>query len=309
MDLDLEHLETFGGLPVHTFAPDRELADPASHAIRVALDWGASDQGVAFLNLLGELLAHEAAARSRALVLGVWEFNTSPVVGKIVHLLASNAGRLPALDALFFGDIVREELEISWIRQGDITPLFAAFPRLRTLRVRGSNDLEVDTIRHAHLEELAFETSGLPRTVLQSVGEAELPKLRHLELWLGCRDSGWDGSVEDLAPILVGTRFPELRSLGLKNSVIQDQVAAAVASSPILGQLETLDLSLGTLGERGARALLAAPDLGRLRRLDIHHHHVPDDLVAELRNVVPEVDASDWQDWNDYGQRYVALWE
>ena len=44
------------------------------------------------------------------------------------------ADRLPALEALFLGDITFEQQEISWIQQSDISPLFLAFPRLRVLR-------------------------------------------------------------------------------------------------------------------------------------------------------------------------------
>jgi hypothetical protein len=303
------NLETFVGLPVHTFDPEGPHADSTTHAIRVALDWDLYNDGVTLVDRLGALLDREAAARIHALVIGAWDFESSTSSEEIVQFLVANAGRLPALTSLFFGDITYEEQEISWIQQSDVTPLFAAFPNLRTLRVRGSDGLKVGPIRHEQLEELAFETGGLPRHVLQSVGEAELPRLRHLELWLGVNDYGWDGSIEDLAPILAGTRFPALRYLGLKNSEIQDQVAAAVAASPVLGQLETLDLSMGVLSEEGAKALLAAPGLAKLRRLDIHHHYVPADLVAELQKVVPEVDASEPQEADDDGDRYVAVSE
>jgi hypothetical protein len=303
------NLETFAGLPVHTFAPGGgELADPATHAIRVALDWDEYNDGVTLVDRLGELLALEAAARIHALVLGAWDFESSTSADELVGFLAANAGRLPALTDLFFGDITFEEQEISWIKQGDVTPLFTAFPRLRTLRVRGMDGLKLGPVRHEHLEELAFETGGLPVHVLRSVAAAKLPRLRHLELWLGTDDYGWNGSVEDLAPFLAGDRFPALRYLGLKDSEIQDQVAAAVAASPVLETLETLDLSMGVLGEEGARALLAAPGLGKLRKLDIHHHYVPAELVAELRKVVPEVDASEPQEEDQYG-RYVAVSE
>jgi tRNA (cmo5U34)-methyltransferase len=41
--------------------------------------------------------------------------------------------------------------------------------------------------------------------------------------------------------------------------------ALGVAESPILRQLETLDLWLGTLGDEGAQALLAAPHIRKLK--------------------------------------------
>jgi hypothetical protein len=91
-------------------------------------------------------------------------------------------------------------------------------------------------------------------------------------------------------------------------------VAMVVAASPVLGTLETLELSMGTLGEKGAKALLAAPGLRSLRKLDIHHHYVPADLVVELQKVVPEVDASepqeeDGDEEDGYRYRFVAVSE
>lgn len=44
----------------------------------------------------------------------------------------------------------------------------------------------------------------------------------------------------DLQPILDGKRLPALRPLGLGNSPIQDNIAAAVASAPVVTRLRTL---------------------------------------------------------------------
>src|SRR5262249_18375749 len=148
-----------------------------------------------------------------------------------------------------------EENEVSWINQSDVSPLLAAYPQLEVLRVRGSQGLEISPVRHESLRELAFETGGLPVTVINSVGECDLPTLAHLELWLGTEGYGGDAVVDDLDVVLSGARWPHLSYLGLRDSELADQVAEALAGAPVTGRLSTLDLSLGTLSDVGAAAL------------------------------------------------------
>jgi hypothetical protein len=213
--------------------------------------------------------------------------------------------RLTGLRALFMGDIPYEEQEISWIVQDDLSPLLDAFPQLEELRARGGSGLAFSKLDHAHLKRLILETGGLGKDVVGQICGAKLPELEHLELWLGDDYYGGDVSIEDLQPILSGTLFPKLTYLGLCNCRFADDLAAAVVNAPVVRQLEVLDLSLGNLGDEGARALLALPTDARLRRLDIRHHYVSDEVVAQLRQLPFEVDASDRQE-AQYDERYIA---
>src|SRR5262249_46830141 len=151
----------------------------------------------------------------------------------------------PELRALFLGDIISEECEVSWIRQGDVSPLLAAFPRLEHFKVRGSARLAFGGVRHDHLRVLAGGSGGPSEAVLAEIYAADFPRLEHLELWLG---SPWYGATPDpvpLVPLLRGRTFPRLRYLGLRNSLIADLVAQAVALAPVLRKLKVLDLSMG----------------------------------------------------------------
>jgi hypothetical protein len=182
--------------------------------------------------------------------------------------------------------------------------------------MRGGNDLELRKFKHENLKSLAFEASNLPREVVRAVGASDLPVLEHLEIWLGTSNYGANTKVADLKDILSGKNLPKLRYLGLRNSEIADDIAVALAKSPLPGRLRVLDLSLGTLGKRGAEALLAAPALARLEKLDIHHHYVPPDLVERLEALGPEVVASGAEEAEEpddpddpdepEGYRYVA---
>lgn len=292
------HADTFGGLPVVDFDPDRVAHVDPDHAwrLRVVDGGGVSALYPRFIETPG-------AEDVRALVLGLWGPGEPP---PIVELVAA-ADRLPHLTALFCGDITVDEDEISRIVQGDITPLLRAYPRLEVLRVRGGTGLKLDPLRHAALRELVFESGGLPAAVVRAVAACDLPALEHLELWLGTAEYGGDSAVEDLMPILAGTRLPRLTSFALRDAEIADELAEALAGAPVVTRLSTLDLSLGVLSDQGAEALLAGQPLTHLARLDLHHHCLSEEmatrLVAELPGV--EVDVSDPQEPD--GGRYVAV--
>jgi hypothetical protein len=310
------NLETFAGRRVLEFAPENaaSVPDPAAVAWRLRLE-SYGDDHRSFDELFDQFLGTTAPNRIEALVVGTWAaemYDTTAEV--VVRRLCADAARLPRLRSLFLGDITFEEFEISWIRQTDATPLLGAFPALERLRVRGGDGLAWRPVRHEHLVELAFETGALPASVARAVGGCELPRLEHLELWLGTPDYGGDTAVDDLTEILAGARFPRLRYLGLRNAEIADQVAAALAIAPVVAQLEVLDLSMGVLTDQGATSLLTGQPLTHLRRLDLHHHYLSDELAGRLRQQLTpagvEVDLSEQEDAGENDEdRYVAVGE
>jgi hypothetical protein len=308
-----EHVTRFAGKPVADWDPEVGLTDPEGTIYRLRLSYDEADAGQRWTDRLALLLADPGAGRLGGLVAGYWDIlNHEPTSAPIVEALVAARERLPALRALFIGDIVREEHEISWIVQSDLSPLFNAYPRLEHLCVRGGEGLTLGALAHDRLRELTLQTGGLDGQVIREVGAARLPALEHLELWLGTEDYGGTATVEDLAPILAGGAFPRLHTLGLRDSAIADEVAAALAGAPLLERLRVLDLSLGTLTDAGAEALLASPALARLERLDVHHHYCSPAVVARLEALGIAVDASEPQEADESGgevYRYVAVSE
>jgi hypothetical protein len=225
----------------------------------------------------------------------------------VVDTLVMQKDRLPALEALFIGDIISEENEISWIKQSDVSPLYGAFPNLRELWLRGGDELAVGSIELPKLETLVIETGGLSAQVVKDVFASTLPSLEHLELWLGIDDYGADTSAEDFEGLELGN-FPALRSLGLCDCDYADELAAVIARAPVVNRLERLDLSLGTLGDVGAQALLASPAIAKLKELDLHHHFISPEVAQKLEKLGPSVDLDDVQAEEDYG-RHVAVSE
>ncbi|MGW0586131.1 STM4015 family protein, partial [Streptomyces sp. NPDC002920] len=139
---------------------------------------------------------------------------------------------------------------------------------------------------------------------------SDLPALEHLDLWLGVEWYGRTTTVEHLAPILDGSRLPVLRRLGLQNADIQDEVAAAVASAPVVARLTALHLGHGTLSDTGAEALLSGQPLVHLQELDLHHHYLSDAMMERVRQTLEphgvKVDLSEQESADDPEERYVS---
>lgn len=300
------HIGTFAGLPVAAYPAPERPDDASAVAWRIDTDYDGEEE---FAVKLAEFLAEDWLGDVKALIIGQWgsAYDSAPPI----EALVAAADKLTGLRALFLGEMTFEECEISWIQHEDITPLLTAYPELEVLRVRGSDGLEWQPLRHERLRSLTIESGGLPAPVVRGVGESDLPALTDLELWLGTDRYGGDATVKDLAPILTGTRLPALRRLGLRDAKIADLVAAALAEAPVVARLSQLDLSLGTLSDTGAAALLAGQSLTHLDRLDLHHHYLSKRLMkrlaAELAGV--DLDLSDDCDPDDEDRRYVAVSE
>lgn len=254
--MSTDALEEFHGLPTFDF-PEAGgtggLPPAASVAWRVRVE--AYEAETPWKKEFARFAAAVDLSQVRALVVGAWSDPYDSGPDEVIEALTEAGGRMTALRALFLGDIDADECEISWITQTQVSPLLAVFPRLEAFGVRGGQALEFAPVEHAGLRELIVETGGLDASVVRGIGASTLPALERLDLWLGVDNYGGTTEIADLAPFLSGDRFPALRHLALHNSELQDEIAVAFASAPVVARLETLDLSMGTLGDVGAEAL------------------------------------------------------
>lgn len=205
---------------------------------------------------------------------------------------------LEHLRELILGDFsYPDEGELSWERVGELSRVFAACPNLRRLHVRGGGVEIADELEHAELRELTIESAGLDARVVESLARARLPKLRRLELWTGPPRQDLTppeyraATLDSLASLLhAPERWPCLRELGLVNAELGEALAPGLASVPLLGQLERLDLSRGTLRDAGGRALLAHADaLGHLRELDLRGNFLAPELAHAIARALPGI--------------------
>jgi hypothetical protein len=314
-----KHIANFAGKPVKDWEPQSGIQDPENTYYALRLSYEEDEEGRRWGDKFAAFLDDPSSSQVSGIVIGDWGMltirrrlpkwirqvsgivigNSEPMTSLmeqtsaiVVESLVAARDRLPSLRAIFFGDILSEECEISWIRQSDVSPLFAAYPQLEHFCVRGADGLSLGALKHDRLKSLIIQSGGLGANVVREVAAAELPELEHLELWLGDENYGGDAAAAGLAPILDGKLFPKLKYLGLRNSRIADEIARAVATAPVVERIRVLDLSLGALTDEGAAALLASPAIARLEKLDVHHHYCSEEMVSKLQSVGVEVDAS-----------------
>lgn len=202
----------------------------------------------------------------------------------VLETLVKHKAAMPNLVSLYLNDIDSEECELSWIVEGDLTPVWKHFPNLREFKVRGYPG-EMGEISMPKLESFTIECSGMKKKNLEQLFNADMPNLMHLELWIGTDEYGGETNIGDWDPLLSGKIFPKLKYLGLRNCSYADALAKIVANAPILDRIETLDMSLGTMGDEGGTAVYQSEYVRRLKHLDLHHHFMSDWMVGRFTGV------------------------
>lgn len=181
------HLTAFHGLPVFdhtaTLSEESEAAElpaAADAAWKIGLDY---DSELSFEEAWQAFLDSVDTTGVRAVVIGNWWGDDYDPLTRPLAAIVAAAGQLPALQALFIGDVVGEECELSWLQMTDITPVLESFAQLEELVVRGASagygpsdpPLSLRPLRHERLRALRFEAGGLPGSVVRSVTACEFP--------------------------------------------------------------------------------------------------------------------------------------
>lgn len=308
--LTSEHKSFFAGYPVKQWN-DGSLRKPSLNAYRLALDHGDAET---WPEKLSRFVALKQAKRVEALVVGSWWSEDYIDTSSVMEALVIHHQCLPNVRALFIGDVTDEECEVSWIQQTDMSPLFMAYPRLEHFGVRGTDQLNFGRVQHAALRSFTLESGGTRAELVRQVASMDAPQLTDLELWTGSNFYGWDGTLDDLRPIIMGESFPHLTRLALCNSELSNEIVQTLVTSPLFERLEELDLSLGTFDDEGGQVLLDHPTTKHLKRLNLIHHFCSDEMIVKLEalsehGVSVEIDeAENFQDWGEDG-RYVAVGE
>ncbi len=252
------------------------------------------DDGKGVEDLLKKILDDPDLPDLKELVIGSWGNAWEDDCQELIDGIVKNAERFSNIESLFFGDMGYEDCEVSWIIQGDYSKLWDALPQLKEFTVKGSMDLDLGKINHENLESLTVICGGLPVSVIESVQNAKLPKLKKLMLYIGSDGYGFDRDVDAIKELLAESDFPELTYLGITNSEIQDELIEVVLNSKYMGQISTLDLSMGTLTDKGGSLLLEKiPEWKNIKKLDLHYHFLSDEMAEKLEGLPIEVDVSE----------------
>ncbi len=253
--------------------------------------------------LVADILSDPDLPSVTELVIGCWGDAWDESCQPVIDGLIEHADRFSRVETLFVGDMSYEECEVSWIMQGDYSRLWSAWPDLKGLTIKGSQDLELGEIRHEKLESLEIICGGLPKDVIKSIQSAHLPSLKKLLLYIGVDNYGFDGDADTIRELLAEADFPRLEYLGIVDSEIQDDLTAVVLESEFMGQIHTLDLSCGTLTDKGGQLLLEKlPDFPNIQFLDLHYHYLSDGMMEKLQKLSVRVDVSDPNEPESYDE-------
>ncbi|BAY10074.1 STM4015 family protein [Calothrix sp. NIES-2098] len=286
-----ERLNEYQGYPVTQFANRQVvefdanigITEPVNNAYALRCEY---DEEENLPSKIIRLLQQPNAHRLEALVLGLWAEAYEYGSSEIVQALVDARQYFTNLKAIFIGDIIGDECEISWIRQSDISPILQAYPKLEILQVRGGDGLHFSPpVQHDRLKALIVETGGLSREAVAHICNMNLPALEHLELWFGSEHYGGDCWVEDVYPIIFEDKFPNLTYLGLRNSQFTDEIVNAIVASPIINSISVLDLSMGTLSDAGAEALLNCEAINYLDILNVSESFLSQEVIQKLSNL------------------------
>lgn len=310
-----DYTSQWQGIPVKIYDPETALECP-NRIYRIAFSWENEETG-GFKEQFAKYLADPACPETVGLSLGLDDESADSFYNSAVKNLLENKDKFPKLRWLFLGEMTQEDSEMTWIGQGDVgAPVLDVFPLLEELHVRGGDGYEstlaFTKTSHSNLKKLGVQTAGLSKDAFKGIIESDFPELESLEIWLGCDDRGGSVTIDDVRDLLLGNPFPKLKSLGLKNSDIINDVAREVADAPILDQLEELDLSLGILQDEGGMALARSARILSLVKLNLSHHYLTDAVMAELEKLDLQVDLSDQEvadEWDGEAHYYVAVEE
>ncbi len=244
--------------------------------------------------LFNEIINDKELQDFATVIIGCWGIvgteDVQPIIDGIVDSeIVKKQGKFSHIKNLFIGDIGRDDGEPSWIIQGDYSKFWKAVPALEMFGIKGSNELKLGNIEHENLREFDIISAGLVKDVIGSIGNAKLPLLERLTLYIGVEDSGFDGDIDDIKNMINKSDFPNLKHIGLENSAIQDEITQILFDSKYINQIESISLANGTLTDKGGQVILDnLKKYPNIKELDLHYNYLSDDMREKLEKLAEE---------------------
>lgn len=261
------------------------------------LSYDEFEKGV---NLLDKILEDESLSEYKQIVIGCWDYECEDC-SALVEGIIENKDKFAQLEGLFWGDIDQEEQEVSWIEQTDLAPLLEVMPKLKDLKIKGTNGLRLGQTSRPELRSLEIISGGLSSEVVEDILASDFPNLEKLILYVGVEDYGFEDDIEIFRPLFSKERFPKLTYLGIVNSEEQDGIVEMFLQSDILPQLETMDISAGTLTDEGAQLLLDNADkIAHLKFINMRYNYLSDGMKEELQKLPVKIDVEESQEADEY---------
>ena len=132
------------------------------------------------VNLLDKILKDKHLSEYKQITIGCWDYEGGDC-SALLQGMIENKEKFAQIEGLFWGDIEQEEQEISWIEQADISPLLDAMPKLKDLKIKGTNNLRLGKTSRPELRSLEIISGGLPTEVVEDILGSDFPNLEKME--------------------------------------------------------------------------------------------------------------------------------
>lgn len=279
-----------------------ETAEDAAREMKVEgkkfnLTYDEFEKGV---KLSDKILKDKKLPEYKQLSVGCWDYEGGDCE-EVLQGIMEHRDQFAHVEGLFWGDIDGEEQEISWIEQTDLSPLFDIMPKLKELKIQGTNNLRLGQGLRPELRSLEIVSGGLPTEVVNDILASDFPNLEKLILYVGVEDYGFEDDINIFLPLFSKERFPKLTYLGIVNSEYQDDVIKMFLDSDILPQLEVMDVSAGVLKDEGAQLLLDQADkIAHLKLIDMHFNYLSKEMKKRLKELPVKIDMSETEEPDEY---------
>jgi hypothetical protein len=232
----------------------------------------------------------------------------------------------------------------AYVRMPDFDALSGWLQRARHLELTGANKSNPGRLQLPNLVDLTVRFGDGTTEDLRALAHSTLPALERLSIWLGGRsncilddviapadeeprypptyDADDLGAMEvhgvdhhvDLMTLreLLAVDRPNLHHFGLPSSCLNYDALQAIARSPLIPQLRTLDLSGGTMNDAMSTALLESRDvLAHLDEIDLRRNDLTVRGKRKLREALPNanLEPQNPEREPDFFMRYVATVE
>lgn len=252
------------------------------------------------VSLLDKILKDKHLPEYKQLSVGCWDYECGDC-SELIEGMLEHKEQFAHIEGLFWGDIDFEEQEISWIEQADLAPLLDAMPKLKDLKIKGTNNLRLGQTSRPELRSLEIISGGLPKKVIEDIIASDFPNLEKLVLYVGIEDYGFDADIEAFRPLFSKARFPKLTYLGIVNSEKQDEIVSLFLDSDILPQLETMDISAGVLKDEGAQLLLDNTDkIAHLKFINMRYNYLSKEMKKKLQALPMQIDVAETEEAEEY---------
>ncbi|MFT3697069.1 MAG: TIGR02996 domain-containing protein [Kofleriaceae bacterium] len=280
---------------------------------RLSFDENMSNKRVDLKQVLSDLLDHPSGHLVRELVFGINGESGDTSLDNLIEVLAAKPR--PSLRRLIFGDVKYagaareqdqgEETEISWYNVGDLSKLWAQVPNLESVIITCGGDATLGELDLPKLRHFEFRSGSFKKSNLASVIASHTPNLEHLDVWIGQESYGSDIVADDLRPLIHRKDLPKLKHLGIMNCEVIEELIPDLRKSELVAKLDELDLSLGCLSDEGAAAIKEDPGaMGTLAKLDVSYSLLTE--AGMLKGVAKQVVEIEQRDPDD---RYAAVGE